>query len=62
MNLELIATALLPAFFVLLLGYGCAGYRVATRVALAEALRTALAQAGPTVLAVPISPALPPLV
>ncbi len=43
-------------------GYGCAGYRVATRAALAEALRTALRQAGPTVLAVPISPALPPLV
>ena len=43
-------------------GYGCAAYRVETRAALAEALRTALAQPGPTVLEIPISPALPPLV
>jgi benzoylformate decarboxylase len=42
-------------------GYGCAAFRATTPAALAEALREALRRPGPTVLDIPITPAVAPL-
>lgn len=42
-------------------GYGCAGFRAATKEVLAEALRDALGRSGPTVLDIPITSAVAPL-
>ena len=48
-------------FVALATGYGCAAFRVATSDALAQALRDAIRRPGPTVLEVPITPAVAPL-
>ena len=48
-------------FVALATGYGCAAFRVATKDALAEALQAALRRPGPTVLEVPITAAVAPL-
>jgi len=48
-------------FVALATGYGCAAVRVATRGALAEALGDALGRSGPTVLDIPITSAVAPL-
>ena len=48
-------------FLALATGYGCAAFRVATSDALAEALREAFQRRGPTVLEIPITSAVAPL-
>lgn len=48
-------------FIALATGYDCAAARVATSAALAEALQEALRRPGPTVLDVPITAAVAPL-
>jgi len=48
-------------FVALASGYGCAAFRVATADALAQALQDALRRSGPTVLEIPITSAVAPL-
>jgi len=48
-------------FVALATGYGCAAFRVATSDALAKALQDALRRPGPTVLEIPITTAVAPL-
>jgi len=48
-------------FVALATGYGCAAFRVATSNALAQALQDALRRSGPTVLEIPITAAVAPL-
>jgi len=48
-------------FVALASGYGCVAYRVATADALAQALQDALRRSGPTVLEIPITSAVAPL-
>ena len=48
-------------FVALATGYGCVAVRVATSEALAQALRDALRREGPTVLEIPITAAVAPL-
>lgn len=48
-------------FVALATGYGCAAFRVATSDALAQALQDALRRPGPTVLEIPITAAVAPL-
>jgi len=48
-------------FVALAMGYGCAASRVATSHAVAQALQDALCRPGPTVLEIPITAAVPPL-
>jgi len=48
-------------FVALATGYGCAAFRVATADALAQALQDALRRPGPTVLEIPITAAVAPL-
>jgi len=48
-------------FVALATGYGCAAFRVATSDALAQALKGALRRPGPTVLEIPITTAVAPL-
>ena len=48
-------------FVALARGYGCAAFRVATREALAQALQESLSRNGPTVLEIPITAAVAPL-
>jgi len=48
-------------FVTLATGYGCAAFRVATSDALAQALQDALRRPGPTVLEIPITSAVAPL-
>ncbi|MDQ2843113.1 MAG: thiamine pyrophosphate-dependent enzyme [Acidobacteriota bacterium] len=48
-------------FVALATGYGCTAFRVATSDALAQALRDALRRAGPTVLEIPITAEVGPL-
>ena len=48
-------------FVALATGYGCAAFRVATADALAQALQEALRRPGPTVLEIPITSAVAPL-
>lgn len=43
-------------------GYGCKAQRATTRVEIGEALKAALQSEGPTVLEIPISPEVPPLI
>ena len=48
-------------FVALATGYGCSAVRVSTRDTLAEALREALRRDAPTVLEIPITADVPPL-
>ena len=48
-------------FVALAKGYGCAAFRVSTSDALAQAMQDALRRQGPTVLEIPITAAVPPL-
>jgi len=48
-------------FIALAKGYGCTGYKVATKEALAQALQDALRSDKPTVLEIPITAAVAPL-
>ncbi len=48
-------------FVALATGYGCAAFRVATTEALGQALQDALRRAGPTVLEIPITADVAPL-
>ena len=48
-------------FVALATGYGCAAVQVATREALSQALQEALSRNGPTLLEIPITAAVAPL-